>query len=375
MVFEVLIGPNGRIPILIRDDDTNFFTSTNMLESIYSTAWSKGFKICLSIVPFQRGINDGSVPPDMRESGKYYYFADNKDLVGYLQERISACQIEVLQHGLSHDYSNGIRGEYGGELDKNKDTKRGKDMLKQGLGLEPKFFVPPGEDISEKNLKGLSEARLIPIYRKSLFDSCIRGRYFPDFVKNAAIDVIRNRYMKGNKDNDIDSGLRLLKPVMLHLEDDSITWSIPTLPSLKKVVSIDSLLKSVKRTVETSFKKRSPVCIINHYHIYYYDWSNYVTRTDLYNAWQKILDHLNSLACGWKVTHSELFERARRIRGVRVTKTGSKITISSESNVENLSIRTNRIIESNTPIIKDEADPSIRTIERLEPQSNAIFYV
>jgi hypothetical protein len=375
MVFEVLIGPNGRIPVLIRDDDTNFFTSTKMLESIYSTAWSKGFKVCLSIVPFQRGINDGSVPPDMRKSGKYYYFADNRDLVFYLQDRISTGQIEVLQHGLSHDYSNGMRGEYGGELDKSEDTKRGKDMLEQALGLEPKFFVPPGEDISEKNLKRLSEARLIPIYRKSLFDSFIRGRYFPNFAKNAAINVLRNRYMNGNKDNDIDPGLRLLKPVTLRLEDESITWSIPTIISLKKVVSIDSLLKSVKQAIEISFKKRSPVCIINHYHIYYYDWSNSVTRTDLYNAWQKIMDFLNSLGCGWKVTHSELFERAHRIRSLRVTKTGSKITIATEINIENLSIRTNRIIESNTPITKDEADPSITTIERLEPQSNAIIYV
>jgi hypothetical protein len=39
MVITPLLGPNGNIPILIRDDDINFFTKDNMLESVYSEAW------------------------------------------------------------------------------------------------------------------------------------------------------------------------------------------------------------------------------------------------------------------------------------------------------------------------------------------------
>jgi peptidoglycan/xylan/chitin deacetylase (PgdA/CDA1 family) len=375
MVFEVLIGPKGSIPILIRDDDTNFFTFPKMLESIYAGAWSKGFKVCLSIVPFQKGIDDDSVPPDVRKSGKYYQFAENRDLVDYLQGKISAGQIEVLQHGLSHEYSNGIRGEYGGELDKGKDTEQGKDMLKNALGLEPKFFVPPGEDISKKNLTRLTEARLIPIYRKSLFDSYIRSKHFPKFAKNIAMNSYRRRYIRRNKQGDIVPGLGLLKPVILHLEDNSITWSIPTVIALKRDFSIDSPLDLVKQTMETSIEKRSPVCIMNHYHTFFYDWSSNITRTDLYNVWQRIIEYLNSLGYGWKVTHSELFERMSKINGLRVTKTGSKVTIATALNIENLSIRTNQLAASNISVTKDEEDPSIKTIEQLVPQKNAVFYV
>jgi hypothetical protein len=80
MVFQRLLGPYGKMPILIRDDDTNFFTKTNMLESIYSKAWEDGYKICLAVVPFQRGINDISVPPHIRTTDLHFPIADNKPL-------------------------------------------------------------------------------------------------------------------------------------------------------------------------------------------------------------------------------------------------------------------------------------------------------
>jgi len=61
MVLQRLLGPCGKLPILIRDDDTKF-SQTNMLESIYSKAWKDGYKVYLVIVPFQRGTNDICVP-------------------------------------------------------------------------------------------------------------------------------------------------------------------------------------------------------------------------------------------------------------------------------------------------------------------------
>jgi hypothetical protein len=66
MKIKPLIGPHGKMPILIRDDDdTNFFTRPDKLETIHSNAWEKGFKISLSIVPFQKGMEDICVPPEI----------------------------------------------------------------------------------------------------------------------------------------------------------------------------------------------------------------------------------------------------------------------------------------------------------------------
>ena len=77
MRIRPFIGPSGKLPILIRDDDTNFFTRPDMLETIHSKAWDKGFKTSLSIVPFQIGAEDVCVPPGVRDTGLLYPVANN----------------------------------------------------------------------------------------------------------------------------------------------------------------------------------------------------------------------------------------------------------------------------------------------------------
>ena len=45
-----------------------FQNSPNMLKSIYSKAWNNQFKVSLSVIPYQKAINDVCVPPDIRNS-------------------------------------------------------------------------------------------------------------------------------------------------------------------------------------------------------------------------------------------------------------------------------------------------------------------
>jgi hypothetical protein len=165
MDLQRLLGPYGKLPVLIRDDDTNFFTKPNMLESIYSKAWEYGFKVSLAIIPFQSGTNDICVPPDKRFTDSHYSVADNKALVYYIKEKIRSGAIEILQHGLSHHITNNGRGEFGDNSDRKEDIELGRDIIRQAFGVDPKFFVSPGEDISNKNLMALVESGLIPIYR------------------------------------------------------------------------------------------------------------------------------------------------------------------------------------------------------------------
>ena len=103
MIPKPLIGPRGNIPILLRDDDTNYFTDKRMLESVYSEAWDRGFKVSLSVVPLQMGINDIAVPPGSRTSNRCYSIADNESLVKYIGKKIDENVVEVIQHGLSHE--------------------------------------------------------------------------------------------------------------------------------------------------------------------------------------------------------------------------------------------------------------------------------
>src|SRR4051812_36258506 len=110
MAITPLLGPNGKIPILIRDDDINFFTKSRMLESIYSGLWKNQFKISLSVIPYQKTINDVCIPPDIRNSQEYYSIEHNKELCLFLKEKINHNNIEIIQHGVSHALIDG-RGE------------------------------------------------------------------------------------------------------------------------------------------------------------------------------------------------------------------------------------------------------------------------
>jgi hypothetical protein len=87
MTITPLLGPNGKIPIFIRDDDTNFFTKCNMVKSIYSKAWSNGFKVSLSVMPYQKAIHDVCVPPPIRKSREHYSIENNKELCSFLKRK------------------------------------------------------------------------------------------------------------------------------------------------------------------------------------------------------------------------------------------------------------------------------------------------
>ena len=109
-----LIGPYGKIPILIRDDDTNSFTKSNMLETIYSKAWNNNFKVSISVISYQKAINDVCIPSNARNSQEYYSIKNNKELCSFLKNNINHNNIEIIQHGISHALIDGR-----GELSKN----------------------------------------------------------------------------------------------------------------------------------------------------------------------------------------------------------------------------------------------------------------
>ena len=147
MRIRPLIGPSGKLPILIRDDDTNFFTRPDMLETIHSKAWDKGFKISLSIVPFQIGAEDVCVPPGVRYTGLLYPVANNDELVKFLGEKIQSQSVELLQHGFSHSILD-FRGEFGINISEHEtNLQSARRALMQAFGVNPRFFIPPYDDI------------------------------------------------------------------------------------------------------------------------------------------------------------------------------------------------------------------------------------
>ena len=73
-----------------------------MLESVYSEAWNKGFRVNLSVIPSQSGIDDLCVPPDFRQTGLLYSITNNEIIIKFLKDKFRRGAIEILLHGFSN---------------------------------------------------------------------------------------------------------------------------------------------------------------------------------------------------------------------------------------------------------------------------------
>lgn len=368
MTIEQLIGPNGKVPVLIRDDDINYFTKPEMLESVYSNAWDEGFKVSLSTIPLQKGLNDLGVPPQYRQSGLLYSITDNPMLLKYLKTKIKKQSVEILQHGLSHTYDSSHRGEFSGNSNIKEKILQGRGILLSAFETEPKFFVPPAEDISQTNLNLIHELGMKPIYRNSLIDKILRFRYIPSFVKNLGLTIITTANLLFFN----DAQFPLMKPVNIQLSEDSITWSLPS-TKFMNLASSTSVSELTRFLVERCSKLRNPICILNHYHSYYHDWNSTITKTDLFGTWNNVLKSFGNLGFEWKVDFATLFERYSQVQRVKLIKTGSKITIQSEEEIHDYSFRTSNHLESSKSGSLDK-NSNIFTIESILPKSTIVLY-
>jgi hypothetical protein len=369
MVFQRLLGPFGKMPILIRDDDTNFFTKPNMLESIYSMAWEKGLKISFGVIPLQKGTNDISVPPKVRAQNSLFPVTDNNALVEYMKDKLQNGMAEVLQHGLSHYVDEKGRGEFGEDLYTKESIDLGKNILTRAFDMSPRFFVPPGENITKNNLYKLVESGLVPICRRSTFDTFLQNPFVPNYIKRLVTRYVTDKY-KDIYENEMMT-IQFLKPVIITVNRDLISWTAPLRPS--RISSSESLFNFANRVIQTCYSNRSPICIINHYHFFYYDWNSSISRTELFRCWTQLVKLLLALEFGWPTTFSKLYERSKQIQNIQIVQTGSKISLESKVHVKNFSMRTTSFLESNSSMLFDK-NTMILTLDELSPNRKITLY-
>ena len=418
MTIIPLLGPSGTIPILIRDDDTNFFTKSNMLESIYSKAWGNRFRVSLSVIPYQRAINDVCVPPDFRKSQEHYSIENNNELCSFLKEKINSNHVEIIQHGVSHSLTDG-RGEFCGQIDGNneninrtiKDTfthyysslnndthkknsrigfnsyiEIGRNIIKKSLNVDPILFTPPFDDISKNNLNLISRLGMIPIYGQSnyhrFFKSPLIPNYFKEYFARKLLKKFANvgfiiPFIMSNVDyynNSNTRGIMLYIPRRLKMNPIS---NSDRNADAKGDIS-QTFVKWISNTISYCMIQRTPLCLLNHYHHYFYDWNHdSVTRKNLFEQWNQILDLVNKIPFSWKTTFSDLYQRILKIKKINIARTGHKITIESTNElIEDISFKVDRILHlGKENIIYDDANKTIITLNQLKPNSKIVLYV
>jgi hypothetical protein len=369
MPIQPLLGPNGRLPILIRDDDTNFFTRTEMLDSIYSEAWNEGFKVSLSVIPCQSGIDDLCVPPKERRTGLSYSIADNLSLVKYLKGKVLQGSVEILQHGFHHTFDAFRRGEFSSALTNSNSILQGRNIIEQAFGKQPRFFVPPGEDISCETLKLIIQLGMIPIYRNTIIDRFMRLN-FPNLIKKISFKAIMGIYSKIYVEESI---LSLMKPVILSPVEGFLKWSLPS-KRFRKFKTNEGLLRLSRDIIDSCSFSRTPLCILNHYHSYFYDWNSTITKNELFRTWIEVMRSFRDVEFGWKIDFMNLYERFIKVKKVLTNQTGSKITIKTEEEITDYSFLSSSPIEQNS-IAEYDRETKICTIKSILPESQITIYL
>ena len=418
MTITPLVGPNGKIPILIRDDDTNFFTKSNMLESIYSNAWNNQFKVSLSVIPYQKTINDVCVPPDFRNSPEHHSIENNEELCTFLKEKIRHSKIEIIQHGVTHDLIDG-RGEFSQQIDgKSEDINRtikdtfthyyrslntdgyeknnkigfesyvniGRDIIRKSLDINPVLFVPPFDDFSTHNLNLLSSLGMIPIYGQSNYHRFFRSPYVPNYFKKYFASKLLKKFanvgfiipfIMSNVDyynNNPSQGIMLYIPRRLKINPISNSNK----NAEKEQESSQTFVKWISNTISYSMVQRTPLGILNHYHHYFYDWNHdSITRKNLFEQWNQILHLFNKIPFSWKTTFFDLYQRIKKIKKINIAITGQKITIKSDNElIEEISFKVDKVLQLvKEDVVYDEQDKTIITIDQLKPNSTSVLYV
>lgn len=146
----------------------------------------------------------------------------------------------------------------------------------------------------------------------------------------------------------------------------------------KEKGSSQTFVKWISNAISYSMVQRTPLCVLNHYHHYFYDW-NYdsITRKNLFEQWIQTLNMLDKIPFSWKTTFFELYQRIRKIKKIDIATTGQKITIKSgDELIEKISFKVDTVLQ----IVKedldyDEQDKTIITIDQLKPKSTSVFYV
>lgn len=152
--------------VIIRDDDTSYFTNPTHLEKIYSPLWEQDYPVALSVIPAHRADvrvkhregqpYDPCIPPEYRGQAKEFLVTENKILCEYLNQKVKEGLVEICLHGYNHTYLEFTSQDK--SLIQQK-LREGYDILNEAFpDAKIKTFIAPYDQISKIALDLVFEA-------------------------------------------------------------------------------------------------------------------------------------------------------------------------------------------------------------------------
>lgn len=138
--------------IILRDDDTNFFTQVDELENAFGELWERGIPVTLGVIPWIKPCKIRGVKFPSCEDDEYFAITQNTHLVKYLKRLVELDLVEIALHGIHHkDYSTGA--EFVGRTFSRSEIRDAKAYLQATFDTNVTHFIPPHNSINAKNFE------------------------------------------------------------------------------------------------------------------------------------------------------------------------------------------------------------------------------
>jgi len=224
------------------DHDTNYFTKSEQLESVYGKIWDK-MPVSLSVVPFHACTKSGAIPREYWQGDRIFPIGENKELVEFLKRKISENEVSILMHGYNHrDYENGYEFEVGENLYQK--VKKGKKYLEELFEVEIKTFAPPHNALSKEGMKAViaNKLNILGSYSFRVFQRPFQPRNIFYFLK-------RKFFQRRNK--------TFFYPFLIKFADHSELDCCSLIPS----TPLEDLIQKINLTKRYS----GDFCLTTHY--------------------------------------------------------------------------------------------------------------
>ena len=90
------------VRLAIRDDDLNFFSSYEDVERVYAPI--KDIPISFAIIPAVMDCNPEGLCAETKVNKTPEYIGNNKELIEWLKVGLEDHKLDVLMHGITHEY-------------------------------------------------------------------------------------------------------------------------------------------------------------------------------------------------------------------------------------------------------------------------------
>lgn len=211
------------VRVAIRDDDLNYYTTIEEIQKAYKDIIGN-IPVGFAVIPFvhkshflfadtfidmsrsEQLLKLSQYESDLnKEEYEQYmnlgYIDKNKELTAYVKNLMQNEQVEIYLHGITHRfYPDGA--EFSGDHISIQDIKLAKKYMEKVFDNNIKYFVPPSNTLSYKNMKKIIENDLNILLSGSILteNKIEKAKYGFQLLKNNPfLDVLKRRKKRMGK--------------------------------------------------------------------------------------------------------------------------------------------------------------------------------